>query len=104
LGEAIVSGAITPDSYVVHKKEETILDINISVQEKQIVMKPGGGSVIKPVLKFKQAKQKLTGRQIIELSKIIKKIEQHYKCPQDIEWAVYKNKFYILQSRPITTL
>ena len=104
LGEAIVSGAITPDSYVVHKKEGTILDINISKQEKQIIMKPGGGSILKPVAKSIREKQKLTGKQIIELSEIIKKIEKHYGCPQDIEWAVYRGKFYILQSRPITTL
>ena len=104
LGEAIVSGTITPDSYVVHKKEGTILDINISVQEKMIVMKKGGGSILKPVSRKEQSKQKITGRQIMGLSEIIKKIEKHYGCPQDIEWAVAKNKFYILQSRPITTL
>ena len=104
MGEAIVSGTITPDSYVVHKKEGTILDINISAQAKEIVMKPGGGSVLKPVAKAIQAKQKLTGKQIITLAEIIKKIEKHYQCPQDIEWAIVKNKFYILQSRPITTL
>lgn len=114
LGEAIVSGTITPDSYVVHKKEGTILDINISTQEKQIIMKSGGsprsrsgvagGTVLKPVAKANQSKQKLTGKQIIELSEIIKRIEKHYGCPQDIEWAIVKNKFYILQSRPITTL
>jgi len=104
LGEAIVSGTITPDSYVVHKKEGTILDINISKQEKQIILKVGGGSVLKPVAKSLQEKQKLTGKQIIELTEIIKKIEKHYGCPQDIEWALYKSKFYILQSRPITTL
>ncbi|MCX6786033.1 MAG: hypothetical protein NTZ18_04250 [Candidatus Komeilibacteria bacterium] len=104
LGEAIVSGTITPDSYVVHKKEGTILDINISKQEKQIILKPGGGSILKPVAKAIQEKQKLTGKQIMELAEIVKKIEKHYGCPQDIEWAVYKNKFYILQSRPITTL
>ncbi len=104
LGEAIVSGTITPDSYVVHKKEGTILDINIAKQEKQIILKPAGGSVLKPVQKSIQEKQKLTGKQIIELSEIIKKIEKHYGVPQDIEWALFKNKFYILQARPITTL
>ena len=104
LGEAIVSGTITPDSYVVHKKEGTILDINISAQEKQIVMKPAGGSVLKPVPKARQAKQKLSGKQIMELAEIIKHIERHFRCPQDVEWAIAKNKFYILQSRPITTL
>ncbi len=104
LGEAIVSGIITPDSYVVHKKEGTILDINIATQAKQIIMKLGGGSVLKSVPKNIQDKQKLTGKEIIELAEVIKKIEKHYKCPQDVEWAYQKNKLYILQSRPITTL
>jgi pyruvate,water dikinase len=104
LGEAIVSGAITPDAYVVHKKEGTILDINIAEQKKKIVMKAKGGSDFKPVAKAEQNKQKLTGKQIMELAEIVKKIEAHYKCPQDVEWAIVKNKFYILQSRPITTL
>jgi len=104
LGEAIVSGIITPDSYIVHKKEGTILDINIVKQEKQIIMKKGGGSVLKSVAKNIQEKQKLTGKEIIELAEVIKKIEKHYKCPQDVEWAYSKNKLYILQSRPITTL
>jgi len=90
LGEAIVSGTITPDSYVVHKKEGTILDINIATQTKQIIFKPGGGSGLKPVSKNQQSKQKLSGKQIMELSEIIKKIEKHYKCPQDIEWALVK--------------
>jgi len=104
LGEAIVSGAITPDAYVVHKKEGTILDINIAEQKKKIVMKAKGGSGFKPVAKAEQNKQKLAGKQIMELAEMIKKIETHYKCPQDVEWAMVKNKFYILQSRPITTL
>ncbi|MBU1036816.1 hypothetical protein KKF32_02135 [Patescibacteria group bacterium] len=104
LGEAIVSGTITPDTYVVQKKENTILDVNISTQQKQIVMKTGGGSILKPVAKSMQSKQKLTGKEIIELAQIIKKIEKHYKSPQDIEWALVKGKFYVLQSRPITTL
>lgn len=103
LGEAIVSGQITPDSYVVGKKDLSILDINIS-EQKQMIVKSGNGN---KTVKIKQAlggKQKLTGRQIIELSKICLKVEKHYKFPCDIEWAFYKGKFYILQSRPITTL
>ena len=104
LGEAIVSGAVTPDAYVVHKKENTILDINISSQAKQMMMARRGGSQFKPVPLARRSKQKLTGAQIIALAGIIKKIEQRYGCPQDIEWALAKGKFYILQSRPITTL
>jgi pyruvate,water dikinase len=49
-------------------------------------------------------KQKLIGKQIVELAKICKNIEKHYKVPEDIEWALAGGKFYITQSRPITTL
>lgn len=104
LGEAIVSGQITPDSYVLDKKDFSIVDINISKQDKMIVRKSPSGVRQVNVLKAKQEKQKLTGKQIVELAKICLNIEKHYKKPQDIEWAFAKGKFYITQSRPITTL
>jgi len=104
LGEAIVSGQITPDSYVVDKTNWTILDINIAEQEKMMVKKAGAGNVWKPVIKTKKEAQKLSGKQIIDLAKMIVKIEKHYNFPCDIEWAMNKGKFYITQSRPITTL
>ncbi len=105
LGEAIVSGQVTPDSYVVDKRDLSILDINISEQKKMLVRKSVAGNIIwKPLPKAKQECQVLTGKQIIELSKICLQIEKHYKYPQDIEWALVKGEFYITQSRPITTL
>lgn len=103
LGEAIVSGQVTPDSYVVHKKDFSILDINVSQQSMMITRSPGG-NIQKKLSAAAGSRQKLSGRQIVELAKICKKIETHYKHPQDIEWAFAKNKFYITQSRPITTL
>jgi pyruvate,water dikinase len=104
LGEAIVSGSVTPDSYVLEKKELSIIDINIAEQERKIVKGASGGIKWVPVLKSVQEKQKLSGKQIIELAKICLAIEKHYKFPCDIEWAQEKGKFYITQSRPITTL
>lgn len=105
LGEAIVGGHITPDSYVVNKKSWQIMDINVSEQEKQIVRKKTGiSSKWVKVPNKSRTKQKLDGKQIIELAKLCAKIEKHYKFPCDIEWALEKGKFYIVQSRPITTL
>jgi len=104
LGEAIVSGQITPDSYVIDKGDLSIIDINISKQEKQINRKGTQGTCWKPVAKSDQEKQKLSGKQIVDLAKICLVIEKHYKKPQDIEWAIEKGKIYITQSRPITTL
>jgi len=104
LGEAIVSGSITPDSYVIGKKDWSLIDVNIAEQEKKIIRGGNGGTKWVKVKADEKTKQKLNGKQIIELAKICANIEKHYKKPQDIEWAFYKNKFYIVQSRPITTL
>lgn len=104
LGEAIVSGQITPDSYVVEKITETVLDINVYEQKRKIVRKQGGGDEWVEVSPDMANRQKLSGQQIAELSKIILNIERLYGFPCDIEWAYEKNAFYIVQSRPITTL
>lgn len=104
LGEAIVSGQITPDSYVVHKDDYEIIDINIAKQEKKIIRNPDGGNYWVDIEKDLQGKQKSTNEQIIELAKICLNIEKYYGFSCDIEWGLYKDKFYIVQSRPITTL
>ncbi|MCL5774929.1 MAG: hypothetical protein M1333_01815 [Patescibacteria group bacterium] len=103
LGEAIVGGMVTPDTYIVHKDDFSILDINVSSQVFAIVKTPKG-NVNKKLSPSQGGKQKLSGRQIVELAQTCKAIEEHYKHPQDIEWAFEKNRFYITQSRPITTL
>jgi len=103
LGEAIVSGQITPDSYVIDKRDWSIMDINISKQEQQII-KTGKITKMTTVKKENQEKQKISGKKIIELAKLCGQIEKHYKFPCDIEWALERGKLYITQSRPITTL
>ena len=111
-GDAVVSGSITPDSYVVEKEPKNIIDINVSTQEKMLVRKSSeqdsdpewGENVWTGVPGDKKDKQKLTENQIFELSELVQKIENHYGFPCDIEWAVEGEKFYITQSRPITTL
>jgi len=103
LGEAIVSGQITPDSYVVDKQDNHIIDINVSEQKKALYRKKGGGNEWKD-LGEGGGKQVLSEKEIIELADLIIKIEKHYGFPVDIEWAYEKGRFYIVQSRPITTL
>lgn len=103
LGEAIVGGMITPDMYVVEKGDMSIAEINISEQEMMIVRSAKGTAEVK-VKPAIGGKQKLAGKKIVELAKICVQIEKHYGFPCDIEWAMEKNKLYITQSRPITTL
>jgi pyruvate,water dikinase len=103
LGEAIVGGMITPDNYIIHKKDFSILDINVSEQN-FMIMRSAKGNINRKLSSKIGSQQKLTGKQILKLAKICLDIEKHYKSPQDIEWALQKGKFYITQSRPITTL
>ena len=104
LGEAIVSGQITPDIYIIDKRNFDIIDINISKQQRMIIKKKEEGVEWKSVGESKQGQQKLTKKEIIKIAKECDKIEKHYRHPQDIEWSLEKGKFYITQSRPITTL
>jgi len=103
LGEAIVSGQITPDSYVVEKNPRRIIDINVLEQSRGLFRKSDGGNEWKD-LEEKGKSQVLDKKQILDLSNIILNIENHYGFPCDIEWAFEDGKFYIVQSRPITTL
>lgn len=103
LGEAIVSGQVTPDSYVVEKQPRRIIDVNVSEQSRGLYKKAGGGNEWQELGNRGRA-QVLTEAQILELSELIIHIENHYGFPCDIEWAYEGGKFYITQSRPITTL
>ena len=89
---------------MISKRDFSLIDINIAEQSRQIVKCLKKGVKWIPVAKAQQAKQKLTGKQIVELAKICAGIEKHYKFPCDIEWAYARGRFYITQSRPITTL
>jgi len=103
LGEAIVGGQVTPDTYVIDKEKNTIIEKYPSTQE-IMIDRIGNETKEMPVPEDKKEKQKLTDQEILELAEICKNIEKHYGKPQDIEWARENNKFYIVQSRPITTL
>ena len=110
LGEAVVSGGVTPDLYLVDKKNFAIIHKMISRQEWQLVKRPKGSKDIEetniklPVSDVLQGKQKLSDREVLSLAKLGAKIEKLYKFPQDIEWAKGDGKLYIVQTRPITTL
>lgn len=104
LGEAIVSGQITPDSYIIRKTPRGILNIEVATHERGIYRSVNGGNEWQNIPQEKRRSQVLTNEQILELSELIIKIENHYDFPCDIEWALEKGKFYIVQSRPITTI
>ncbi len=104
LGEAVVSGQITPDSYVIEKQPRQIIDKNVQTQSRGLYRAINGGNEWCNIPKKQRGRQVLSDIKILELSKIILQIESHYNFPCDIEWAFENEKFYIVQSRPITTL
>ncbi len=104
LGEAIVSGSITPDNFVVRKDNWSIFEQTIGTQEKGIFRKKGGGNEWKKIPSALGSLPSLSNEEVLTLAKTILHIEKHYGFPVDVEWAKVKNQFYIVQSRPITTL
>ena len=103
LGEAIVSGKVTPDTYIYDREMGRLIDVKIS--EKKIAVIRKDGKTVEVELDDGKAKSRVLSDQEIEkLVKIGEIIEEHYGIPQDIEWAIEKDKLYIVQSRPITTI
>jgi len=103
LGETIVQGQITPDSYLVDKTTRKIRKRLVEKQDWQLT-KVGKKTIKAAVPKNLQKLQKLNSLQIVELAEIGERIQKHYFFPQDIEWVLEKNKLYIVQTRPITTI
>jgi pyruvate,water dikinase len=103
LGEAIVSGQVTPDEYIVEKGTLRILDKQIFRKSKQIVSDKKGSTKWVDVPKKMQERPALRDEAIIRLAQYGVQIENHYGSPQDIEWAVDKDgRIFILQARPET--
>lgn len=103
LGEFIVSGQTTPDSYTVDKKSFAILNKRIAVQDVRLAIVDGTNHEIK-VPEDIQSQQKLSDDKVIELARFAAQAEMHYRKPLDMEWACQNNILYFTQARPITTL
>ena len=103
LGEGIVSGRITPDKYEVSKKLE-ILDKKISDKKIAMTRNSSGENITINLREDKSKEQVLTSYEIKILAEYGLKLEEHYKKPQDIEFAIEDSKIFIVQTRPITTL
>jgi len=101
LGPYAVDGVITPDTYTVGKNGRTIYS-DISRKRVQLVSKPDEGLTEIPVTDDLQDKPCLSVDNIAVLAGFARKLEEHYGCPQDIEWALDRNgSLFILQSRPL---
>ena len=117
LGEAIVSGSLTPDQYLIDKENLQIISKHIVKQDWQFIRRDKKQKIKKvkgeetdefnvklPISPAYQKAQKLPDAEILKLAKIVRTIESHYNWPQDSEWAYEKGKLYIVQTRPVTTV
>ena len=103
LGELIVGGEVNPDLYLVDKKTRDIKKIEVRKKDYGLFRNDKGENEKKIIPKDRQERQVLNEKQIKELARLGKKLEDHYGKPQDIEWAVEKEEVFIVQTRAVTT-
>jgi pyruvate,water dikinase len=104
LGVSVVSGAVTPDRFIVDKVEMRVKEISIGQKEKQVLMKNEGISE-ETLPSDKQSKLSITEEEVINIVELAKKLESHFGAPQDVEWAIDSNlssgeSITLLQTRP----
>jgi pyruvate,water dikinase len=108
LGEAVVSGAVTPDDFVVDKSTLKIIERRLATKKVQYIRDPNTGKTVHAeVAADKQNQPCVNDEEILKLAQLANRIEQHYGKPQDIEWAIdrdlqFPNNIFIVQSRPET--
>jgi len=105
LGEAVVGGQVTPDTYVVDRKSMKAIETIIGAKEQKIVSDGEQGTRLEDIAENERGQSSLSAKAIRELVTMALKTESHFEgVPQDIEWAYFEGKLYMLQSRPITNL
>jgi rifampicin phosphotransferase len=102
LAESLVSGLVNADIYKVCNGK--VVDKKISTKKLAIYALKDGGTKEQEIEEHRQNRPALTDEQILQLERMGRKIEEHFGSPQDIEWCLVDDTFYIVQSRPITTL
>ncbi|MEV7604196.1 PEP/pyruvate-binding domain-containing protein [Paenarthrobacter sp. NPDC089322] len=106
LGEAVVSGAVNPDQYLVDTQNNSILKRTVGDRQVEIRSLPGGGTErIERTEASAQSQPCLSDERIKDLAALGRRVEAHYGAPQDTEWAMdASGKIWLTQARPITTL
>jgi len=104
LGEVVVGGQVEPDTYVLAKQGKRLLSAHLGDKTHRLERDPGGGTRRVELQGEERTARVLDDAQLMELLDFAERIEGHYGCPQDIEWAYQGGQARILQTRPITTL
>ena len=104
LGEAVVSGDVTPDNYQVAKANNEIINVTISDKKVMYTNDESGTSIKVDVPEELRKERVLSDEELIELTEMGKRVQAHYGEPMDTEWAFERDNLFLLQARPITTL
>ena len=104
LGEAVVSGSVSPDNYVFDLRSERVVDRLIAEKEIMIVPEGENGTKVVKLTPEQRTAPVLSDEEVARLATLGKIAEEHYGVPQDVEWAIVGDEIFILQSRPITTI
>jgi pyruvate,water dikinase len=103
LGEAVVSGLVTPDTYIVSKHAMTISRVSVGTKKQKVIQQDQGTMVV-PVIDADQRRRCLSDSIVLDVARLGVAVERHYGRPQDIEWAVADHRVHLLQTRPVTAL
>ncbi|MFC7006645.1 phosphoenolpyruvate synthase [Halalkalicoccus salilacus] len=105
LGEAVVSGSVSPDNYVLDRETGRVAEETIATKKLMCVRDEESGETIeREVPEGKRTERVLDDGELAELIELGERVESHYDAPQDVEWAIAGGETYMLQSRPITTI
>jgi len=103
LGEAVVSGVVSPDNYVIDRDTGSLVEQTVNTKRVMVERAPDGETVQRPVPEEKRDEQVLDRDELETLVGIGREIETRRDGPQDIEWAIRDGDVVVLQARPITT-
>ncbi|WP_435117460.1 pyruvate, water dikinase [Halolamina sp. C58] len=105
LGEAVVSGTVSPDNYVYDRNTDSVEEVTVADKKVKMIKDPETGETVEEsVSPDRRNERVLSDDEIEELVALGERVEDHYDEPQDVEWAVADGDIYMLQSRPITTI
>ncbi|TKX74029.1 phosphoenolpyruvate synthase [Halorubrum sp. GN11_10-6_MGM] len=105
LGEAVVSGTVSPDNYVYDRGRGAVDEVTVADKKVEMVKDDETGETVQlDVGEDRRNARVLSDAEIGDLVELGERVEDHYGTPQDVEWAIYDGEIYMLQSRPITTI
>jgi pyruvate,water dikinase len=101
LGESIVSGTVTPDTYIVRKADLAVISSHPATKRQMTVLGPGGTRQA-PTPRFLQTQSALNHDQVVEITRLALSLEATMGWPVDVECAYHGQELYLLQCRPVT--